>query len=478
MHKSVQPGHEHSAHVVQFYSQDSVLIRQLCDLVGTALNEGSAVIIIASQAHREELLNSLHVRGHETMAPMKESRLQILDASETLAKFMVNGLPDETLFRNIVGEAIATATAAAKMDSPRVVAFGEMVAELWAAGNAEGAVQLEQLWNELAKTYVFSLHCAYPLHGFNRVEHAESLTRICAEHTAVIPEESFTDLLSEPERARAIMQLQQKACALETEMSERLDVQRALLASQQALQRSHDELERRVGERTAELSGVRDALRLLSHRLLTIRDEERRKLALELHDGTSQVLAALQINLAAIEQADRLAGNGGSSKLRETFRLADQAMREVHRLSYRLHPPLLDGPGLQFALKWYIAGFTEEAGIDVQLDIPCDLKRLSQNLELAIFRIVEEGLDNIHHHSGSKTARIRLAIRNEDIELRIEDSGRGIDRRILNGPEAELFSLGAGITGMMERAKQCGGSFKIGCAEPGTSLQICLPLNC
>jgi signal transduction histidine kinase len=475
MADSIHSARDHTDHVVQFYSEDAFLIRQLSVLIGVALAEGSAAVVIASGSHREQLLRSLHLGGHNTVAASNEHRLQLLDASETLSKFMVNDLPDGGLFRDIVGKVLARATTAAQGDSPRVVAFGEMVAELWASGNAEGAIQLENLWNQLGKTYVFSLHCAYPLSGFNRVEHAEALERICAAHSAVIPDESYTGLGSDPERAFAVMQLQQKARALETEMADKLRIQQELLVSQEGLQRSHSELERRVQERTRELMEVQEALRLLSHRLLTIRDEERRKFALELHDGVSQTLTALQINLAAIEQAEKLAGNGGSPKLRETFRLADQAMREVRRLSYRLHPPLLEQPGLEFALKWYMTGFSERTEVDAQLDVPCDLKRLSHHLELAIFRIVEEGLDNVHRHSGSKTARVRLAIRNDEIDLRIEDSGKGIDSRVVNGPR--IFSLGAGITGMIERVKQCGGTFAIRSAEPGTSIRITLPVR-
>jgi signal transduction histidine kinase len=467
----------HSNHVVQFYSDDTFLLADLSRSIGTALAEGSAAIVIATKARRDELAHRLTVAGYDIHPPIQEQRFLLLDSTETLSKFMINGLPDATRFRNIVGEIVAEATASANGDSPRVVAFGEMVAELFAAGNAEAAVQLEQLWNELARTYSFSLHCAYPLSSFSRVEHAESLMKICAEHTSVIPEESYTNLLNDGDRGRAITELQQKARYLETEMAERLSVQRELLTSQQALQKSHSDLEKRVEERTRELLAVQNALRLLSHRLLTVRDEERRRLAKELHDSTSQILAALQINLATIVQSEAYADSSGASKLRETFHLADKAMRDVRRLSYRLHPPLLEEPGLQFALQWYIAGFAERTKIDVQFDVPQDLQRLPHDLELAVFRIAEQALDNVHRHSGSRTARVRLAIRENKLDLRIEDSGKGIDRRILNGSQSELLGLGSGITGMIERVKQFGGAIVICSAEPGTSIRITLPAD-
>jgi len=469
--------HSHSDHVVQFYSEDTFLLEELSGVIGSALEKGNAAIVIATSAHREELASRLRLRGYDTVTAGQEPRLVTLDTTATLSKFMVNGLPEATRFQNVVGNVVAKATAAAQGDPPRVVAFGEMVAELWAAGNIEAAVRLEQLWNELAGKYTFSLRCAYPLSGFSRVDHAESLRKICAEHSAVIPDESYTNLRSEEERVRAITQLQQKARALETEAAERLRIQRDLLASQEALQKSHDELEKKVQARTRELVGVQDALRLLSRRLLTVRDEERRRFAMELHDSTSQILTALQLNLAALEQAEERSDPNRSTTLREPFRLADQAMRQVRKLSYLLHPPLLEEPGLQFALRWYIAGFVEQTKVDVELDVPPDLRRFSRNLELAIFRIVEEALDNVHRHSGSRTARVQLAIRNNDLELTIDDAGRGIDGKILNGARTELFRLGAGITGMIERVNQFDGEIAICSANPGTSIRITLPLR-
>jgi signal transduction histidine kinase len=465
-----------SNHVVQFYLDDSFLLDELSGLVTDALKQRNAAVVIATQAHREQLAQRLQQQGYDTSAAIQERRLITLDTSETLSKFMVNGLPDAARFRNVVGEVVGKAIAAAQGAPPQMVAFGEMVAQLWASGNDEAAIQLEQLWNELCRNYGFSLRCGYPLSNFSGVDHAESLAQICAQHSAVIPDESYTYLRSQEERVRAITQLQQKARVLETEAAERTRVQGKLVASQAALQVSHAELERKVQERTRELVGVQEALRLLTHRLLTIRDEERRKLALELHDTTSQVLTALQMSLAALEQAEKESDPGRASRLHEPFKLADQAMRQVRRLSYRLHPPLLEEPGLQFALRWYVAGFVQQTGISVQLDVAQDLQRFSHQLELAIFRIVEEGLDNVHRHSGSRVAQVCLSVRESAIQLKIEDAGRGIDWKILKGSQAELFRLGAGITGMIERVNQLGGEISVSSANPGTSIAIRLPI--
>lgn len=477
MSASCLPEQRQCNHIVQFYSEDNFLLDELCTFIAVALADGNAAIVIATRSHCDQLTRRLRANGCDTDAALECGRFVVLDTTETLSKFMVNGLPEAQRFFQVVGEVVAKATAAAEGVHPHVVAFGEMVAELWAERNGDAAISLEQLWNQLAEKYAFTLRCAYPLSGFNRVEDAEPLMKICAEHSAVIPGESFTILRNEDDRVRAITQLQQKAHALETEMAERLRMQKELLASQEALQRSHDELEKKVHERTRELVSVKDALRRLSRRLLNMRDQERRSLGLELHDSTSQILAALQINLATLEQTESHSDPRRAARLLETFQLADRAMREVRRLSYALHPPLLEEPGLQFALGWYVAGFSQQTEIDVQLDIPRDMQRLSHEMELAVFRIVEDALDNVYRHSGSKTAQVRLAIENEFLHLGIDDAGRGMGSgETRNGAQGQFFRFGAGITGMIERAEQFGGEFVMAPAHPGTSVRIRLPL--
>lgn len=468
------PQPAHRGHVVQFYSQDEFLLDELSRFIGTALGGGNSAIVIATKAHRDGLGQRLRVRGLDTITAIQQERYVLMDAAETLSKFMVNDFPEVTRFREFMGEVIAKATAASEGQHPQVVAFGEMVALLWAEGKGHAAIRLEELWNELAHTYAFSLHCAYPLSGFYQAEHAEPLLKICAEHSAVIPEESYTGLPSEEERGRAITQLQQKAQALETEMAERLRIQKALLASQEALQKSNDELERRVEERTRELVEAQGLLRELSSSLLSLRDEERRRLARELHDSTGQILTALQMNLAVTLQ-----GNGNfdphekSNRLVEAMHLADEAIREVRTLSYLLHPPMLDEAGLLLALEWYVQGLSERSEIEVDLDLPPALDRLPRDLELAIFRIVQEALTNVHRHSGSNLAKVRIALEGERIEITIEDAGKGLAKEML---QVGFARSGVGIRGMQERARQFGGQVHLSNANPGTRVHVTLPI--
>jgi PAS domain S-box-containing protein len=220
--------HESCGHTVQFYAEDQSLITALTRLVSTALGTGSSAIVIATKPHREALSRALQARGLDATTPVRQGRFILLDAAETLAKFTVDGSPDAALFTELIGGCLAQAQAASHGGNSRVVAFGEMVSLLWAQGKPDAAIRLEQLWNDLAKTHSFSLRCAYPIGTFARAEDSEPFLKICAEHSAVIPSESYTELSSDVERLRNISHLQQKAGALETEKAARKNMQRSL----------------------------------------------------------------------------------------------------------------------------------------------------------------------------------------------------------------------------------------------------------
>ena len=173
-------------HTVQFYGDDGVLLHELNSYIGSALASGSSAIIIATVGHIENLSQKLKSQGIDLARATAENRYVALDAAEALSKFMVEGQPDPARFSKVLGEVIARAAGASRDENRRVVAFGEMVAILWAEGKRDAAIQLEKLWNNLSKTYSFALHCAYPMQGFSRQEMADSLVTICAEHTGII----------------------------------------------------------------------------------------------------------------------------------------------------------------------------------------------------------------------------------------------------------------------------------------------------
>lgn len=215
----------------------------------------------------------------------------------------------------------------------------------------------------------------------------------------------------------------------------------------------------------------------LSGRLLQLQDEERRRIARELHDSTAQTLAALAMNISLLKME---LGADLAPKLQkllsDSHALAGQCSRELRTISHLLHPPLLDEMGLASALRSYADGFSRRSGIHTELEVPPDLRRLPRELETALFRIVQESLTNIHKHSGSPTAAIRLAQGGGEIRVEVEDRGRGIPPGILEtGREITVRGLGVGIPGMRERVRQLGGRLEIQSGSGGTTVRAILP---
>jgi PAS domain S-box-containing protein len=216
------------------------------------------------------------------------------------------------------------------------------------------------------------------------------------------------------------------------------------------------------------------ALRELSGRLLRLQDEERRRLARELHDSTGQSLAALQMNLAVVRQRASAIDGRTSQVLLESMDLAEHVVKEIRTLSYLLHPPLLDEVGLACALQWYADGLAERTKIKIELDLPEQLERLSQDWETAIFRIVQECLTNTHRHSGSPTAKIQIRENGKRILLIVRDRGKGIPHEFRRGTKLSS-TVGVGIRGMRERVRQLGGRMRIRSGAPGTIVEVILP---
>ncbi len=217
----------------------------------------------------------------------------------------------------------------------------------------------------------------------------------------------------------------------------------------------------------------------LSGRLLRLQDEERRRIARELHDTTAQSLAVLALNLDLLSDAAPRLNAKAKGLLQDARGVADQCAREIKTLSYLLHPPLLDELGLAGAIRDYADGFASRSGIRIDLDLPADLGRLPRDAELALFRILQESLANVHRHARSATASIRL-VRDPTagLSLCIQDRGRGM---ALAAREASSESptglLGVGILGMKERLRQLGGRLEIASSETGTTVTAILPGN-
>ena len=214
-----------SEHFAQFYEDDAFLVNSLGVFVRNGLSAGDAVIVAATKAHREGLDELLRAQGVGLHSGNLGSYVH-LDAAETLARFMVDGMPSAQRFADVLGGIIASTK-----QGRRVRIFGEMVALLWAEGKHAAAIRLEELWNELQQTHSFRLCCAYPVRAFGREAMAQPLIKVCSEHSGVIPAESYAALETQDQRLRAIIQLQQKASALLAEVAERNEVEEKLRAS-------------------------------------------------------------------------------------------------------------------------------------------------------------------------------------------------------------------------------------------------------
>jgi PAS domain S-box-containing protein len=228
---------------------------------------------------------------------------------------------------------------------------------------------------------------------------------------------------------------------------------------------------------------AQDRLQQLSGRLIKLQEQERQRISRELHDTTASSLTALIANLALVRRSASALNSRAHKALSESLDLARQCVREIRTVSYLLHPPLLDELGLASALRWYTEGFAKRSGVSIDLRLPAKLERLPREAETALFRIVQEGLTNIHLHSGSPTASIRVAREaselagREQITLTLRDEGRGIPPNVLEGPDHNIQGLGVGIAGMRERVRQLGGRMEISTGKTGTVIKATLPLH-
>lgn len=204
-------------HFVQFYETDEFLLNSVSGFLGAGLSAGAAAIMVGTKSHRDGLELALQKHGLNLDALRASGQFVMLDAAETLAKFMVDGTPDAALFRTVVDGLVAQAAAGRQ----QVRIFGEMVALLWTEGNFKAAIELEKLWNELQQTHPFILFCAYSLNGLGGESQSQTLIDVCTTHSRVIPSESYTALKTADDRLRAIIQLQHKSRSLEAEIVER-----------------------------------------------------------------------------------------------------------------------------------------------------------------------------------------------------------------------------------------------------------------
>lgn len=254
--------------------------------------------------------------------------------------------------------------------------------------------------------------------------------------------------------------------------------------AEQALSTAQGKLEKHIGVSGAQLTKTRQALQVetqrredLSLQLMRIQDEERQRIARELHDTTAQNLAGLGMNLALIERSAKTLAPKARKALAESTELIQAVLREVRTISYLLHPPLLEQVGLVSAVRWYVDGFAQRSGIHVRLRLPGDLGRLPLRLKSVIFRVIQESLTNIHLHSGSTQAAIRVQTHAGQIVVSTEDAGKGFPRGLITAAGAVSSKVGTGLASMRERVHEIGGTLHVETKPGRTVITATIPLK-
>jgi PAS domain S-box-containing protein len=219
------------------------------------------------------------------------------------------------------------------------------------------------------------------------------------------------------------------------------------------------------------------SLRQLSARLLQLQDEERRRIARDLHDITGQKIVVLSMALDRLARSPNLQDPEAKETLRESREMVSKIGEETRTLSYLLHPPLLDECGLDSAVHWYAEGFEKRSGIKLNVDIPPNLGRLPTELETALFRVVQESLTNVHRYSGSATAEIRVRVISGEVRLEVVDFGKGVKTKDVKEAVEGSAPLGVGIPGMRERLHQLGGRLDVDFGRDGTRVMASLPIR-
>jgi len=259
--------------------------------------------------------------------------------------------------------------------------------------------------------------------------------------------------------------------------------------AEEELRQARDLLEQRVEQRTSELSHAlmrleseievrkraEEQLRHLSVRLMTLQDEERRRIARDLHDTAGQMLAALKMVVAAVGR-QAIAVPELLPLVEEMNGLLDETLREIRTTSYLLHPPLLDEAGFSSAARWFLEGFAKRSNIEVQCELPETGERWSREYELVLFRVLQESLTNVHRHADASAANIKVTLEDNQVRLEVCDNGRGIEQDRLKRFQEANSTIGVGIAGMRERVRQVGGTLDIRSDKSGTTVIVALPV--
>ena len=396
-------------HFVQFYEADASLLHALAGYVGSALEAGDAAVVVATKEHREALAARLGEDGVDVCAAAAAGQFVALDAAETLSQFMLDGRPDPARFAEVVGAVIERASGG----RPRVRAYGEMVALLWADGNTEAALRLEALWNDLARTRPFSLFCAYPMSGVGGAGLAESLGSVCASHSRVIPAESYTALDDADERLRAIIELQQKARTLEAEIAERKAAEERLRASLAREREARAEAE--------------NASRLKDEFLATASHELRTPLTAII--GWSQLLRSGTLDEATAARAVQTIERNAVSQARLVEDILDVSRVITGKLRLNIEP--VDAASVINAAIDSVQLAAEAKGIRLEVTLDASARLISgdaSRLQQVVWNLLSNA---VKFTPAGGRVEVRMERAGPDVQISVSDTGDGISRDFL-----------------------------------------------
>ena len=453
-----------SRHGVQFYFDDAFLIDALSEFVRTALQGGQAVILVATRDHRLDCAERLRQKGLNLSLAIESGRYLAFDASDTLDRLMLGNSPVSSRFEQVIGNIISNSTvnACPVHHHAPVAIFGEMVALLMDRGEYEAALSLEQLWNDFSKRVSFDLLCGYRISSFDRTAHRELFHRICSAHDVVMPAEGYPEKANENDHLRTIALLQQTEQVLQTERVERQ------LAEAQNREAEYQKQQLRKEIRKHE--AVEEELRNFTRRLLAARDEEQRRIAAELHENMAQLVSALSLYFGVIHQEKASLNPRLARAVASSRSVSDSLLQEIRKLSRLLHPLTLDEMGVAVALKDYVDNVKRQGG-EVQLEVSPNIGRFHRELEITIFRIVEEALDNFNPRSGEGKIAVRLTRSLSSLLLEIESA-----RRTHTNVESS-YRPDTRFTGIHERVMEHNGSVHFTSTPSGTLISISVPLD-
>jgi signal transduction histidine kinase/CheY-like chemotaxis protein len=396
-------------HFVQFYEADGFLLNSLSGFIGNAISAGEGAIVIATESHRAGLEELIKANGLDVTSAKAHGQFLSLDAADTLSQFMIDGLPEPGRFHTVMSGVIASVTDG----RPRVKAFGEMVALLWAEGNHVAAIQLEQLWNDLQKAHSFSLFCAYPINGFSGEQLVEPTRSVCKVHSRVIPAESYAGLADHDDRLRAIALLQQKAESLEAEVTERRRVEECLRLAL-------------VGEQMARAE-AETANRMKDEFLATVSHEIRTPLNAIM--GWSHLLRSGRLDQATTERAIETIDRNAKSQAQLIEDILDVSRMITGKL--RLNNEPVD-----------ISSVINAAIDSVQLALDCKDLHLAVTLDPSarhtlgdasrLQQVVWNLLANaIKFTPPGGRIEVRVERAGENLQLHVSDTGQGIGAEFL-----------------------------------------------